>query len=532
MPTINFYKAGQLGIIKDIPPEELPPHAWSDGNNVRFEDGKILRAPGMQNVFGTPLAAPYWLMPIFTPTQVFWAYASLTNLYLTDGSAHDTVTRAVGGTYGTTDRELWNGGMLSGIPVITNGVDVPQYFASPAIGNNFADLTAWPATARAKVIKPYKNFLVAMNLTKSSVKYGSLVKWSSPAVPGAIPSSWNEADPTTLAGEVEIPDEYPGEIQDGLVLRDVFIIYKDNSVWGMQFIGGQNVFRFYPIFTSSGILTTHCVKAIRKGTMHFVATGDDIVVHDGQNIDSILDQRWKRFLRNNLATSQFNRSFVVVNHNKDEAWFCFANQASVSGYPNMALIWNWRDNSLTARDLAANTVHMDSGPVQAGGDPWDADGATWDSDSSVWDVLQYRVHFSQLLGANQSASRMQQHDDNTISTFNGVNYTSFVERTGIALTGQDRVSGEFKADYNSRKICKRIWIKATGAAFQVQIGSQESTEATPVYEAAQTFTPGTTRYLDFFANGKFIAVKFFSDSGGEWAIEGYDLEIEVLGALG
>lgn len=529
MPTINFYKAGQLGIIKDIPPEELPPQAWSDGDNVRFEDGKILRAPGVQSVFGTPSAAPYWLMPLYTPTQVFWAYSSLTNLYLTDGSAHDTVTRAVGGTYGTTDRELWNGGMLSGIPVITNGVDVPQYMASIAIGNNFADLTAWPATYRAKVMRPYKNFLVALNVLKGSVRYGALVKWSKPAVPGAIPSSWDETDPTTLAGEVEIPDEYPGEIQDALVLRDTLIIYKDNSVWGMQFIGGQNVFRFYPIFTSSGILTTHCVKAIRKGTMHFVATGDDIVVHDGQNIDSILDQRWKRFLRNNLATSQFNRSFVVINHNKDEAWFCFS---TVGTYPDMALIWNWRDNTITARDLPANTVHMDSGPVQAGGDPWDADSGTWDSDSSVWDVLQYRVHFSQLLAANNSTARLEQHDDITIATMNGANYTSFVERTGIALVGQDRVSGEFKADYNSRKICKRIWIKATGAAFQVQIGASESTEVAPVYEAAQTFTPGTTRYLDFFANGKFIAVKFYSDSGAEWTIEGYDLEIEVLGALG
>lgn len=528
MATISFYKAGQLGIIKDVPPEELPPHAWSDGDNVRFEDGKIVRTPGAQQVFGTPSGAPYWLMPVHTPTQVFWVYANLTDLFGTDGSTHAELTRAVGGDYGTLERELWNGGMFSGIPVITNGVDVPQYWASPSLSNDFANLANWPSTARCRIIKPYKTFLVAMNVTKSSTQFGNLVKWSAPASPGAVPSSWDETDPTTLAGEVEIGDDTPGVIQDGLVLRDTFIIYKDNAVWGMQFIGGQSVFRFYPIFTTSGILTTHCVKAIRKGTMHIVATGDDIVVHDGQNIDSILDKRWKKFLRNNLSASQFDKSFMVINQAKDEAWFCFS---AGSTWPDMALVWNWTDNTLTSRDLPADTIHMDAGPVQPGGDPWDADSGTWDSDSSVWDLLQYRVHFSNLIGANKTASELQQHDDSTIFTLDGANYTSFVERTGIALTGQDRVSGEFKADYQSRKICTRIWIKATGAPFQVQVGASESTEASPVYESAQTFTPGVDRYLDWSANGKFLAVKFSSTSGGEWQIEGFDLEIEVLGML-
>lgn len=528
MPVVRFYNAGKLGIIRDIPVEELPPGAWSAGENVRFQDGKIQRSPGSTAVFGSlSTSAPRWVMPVHTNTSVLWVYSSGANLFATDGASHATVTRVSGGTYSSTDATLWTGEMFAGIPVITNGVDVPQYWASPGLGTDFANLANWPASTFCKAIKPYKNFLVALNVIKSGTSYGNLVKWSAPASPGAVPSSWDETNPATLAGEVELNDTSPGFLQDALGLRDSLILYKDNAVWGMQFIGGANIFRFYPIFSSTGILSNHCVKAIRKGTMHFVATGDDIIVHDGQNIDSILDKRWKRYLRNSISPTQYDRSFCLVNHANDEAWFCYA---SNSTWPNMAIVWNWVDNTLSTRSLE-ETSFIDTGPVAGGGDSWDTDSGTWDSDSGVWDALQFRTHFAQMVSINPNAAEAWLIDDPTAITYDGNNYTSFVERTGIALIGQDRVSGEFKADYSVRKICTRIWIKATGAAFSVYIGASESSEEDPIYETPQTFTPGTTRYLDFSANGKFIAVKFESTSGGAWEIEGYDLEIETVGAL-
>ena len=96
--------------------------------------------------------------------------------------------------------------------------------------------------------------------------------------------------------------------------------------------------------------------------------------------------------------------------------------------------------------------------------------------------------------------------------------------------GQDR-QGNPKADFSQRLLAKRIWIKATGDPFDVKLGSQEIEGGTLTYAAAQTFTPGTDRYLDFTVNGRLLAVRFESAGDVDWELGGYDLELEVLGAL-
>lgn len=525
MVSLPFYMAGQIGIVKDIADHELPPLAWSDGENVIFRDGKITRCSGNEPVLGTPTVVPYWLMFAFTPTDAFWLYTSLTKAYATDGASHADVTRAVGGDYGTLPGPLWNGGILSGIPVITNGVDVPQSWSPVSLGQKLVNLPNWPATVRCKVLKPYKNFLVALGVSKSSTFYPHLVKWSHPADPGAVPSSWDETNPALLAGEVEIGDEQPGQIEEALQLRDMLVIYKTNTVHGMQFIGGNSVFRFFPILNYSGILSTHCVALVREGRAHIVATADDLVVFDGQNTESVLDERWKKFIEDNLEAANADRSFVVSVPRFKEAWFCFPTTSNT--WPNMALIWNWQENTITARELPANLTFMTIGALTGSGDTWDMDPLLWDSDAEFWDVTKFRANFFELTGSQISPSTLLGF--NRTQQSNGVDYTAFVERRGLAVTGRDRVSGQFKSDIGVRKIVNRMRIKAKGSPFQVKIGGQEYVDGPVVYLPAQTFTPGVDRYLDFVVNTPLIAIRFESSVAGEWTIDGYDLEFELAG---
>jgi len=39
MALIPIENVGEMGIVKDINPWELPPNVWSEGNNVRTEHG-------------------------------------------------------------------------------------------------------------------------------------------------------------------------------------------------------------------------------------------------------------------------------------------------------------------------------------------------------------------------------------------------------------------------------------------------------------------------------------------------------------
>lgn len=526
MPRIEIHEVGRYGVVKDIPAHQLPPEAWSDSRNVRFHERKAEKMLGHENVFGTPVVVPYWAMSAGSAIDVFWMYASLTKMYGTDGTTHADITRAAGGDYGTLENYLWQGGVLGGIPVITNGVDVPQQWATVGLGTPLTALSNWPATALCKIIRPFKNFLIALNITKSGTEYPHLAKWSHPAVVGAVPSSWDETDETLDAGEVELSDAQAGIILDGMTLGDTFLIYKENSTWGMQFVGGNSIMRFFPLFELSGILAGGCVTSFQNGRRHFVATGEDVIVTNGQELESVIDKREKHFLRTNLDSTNYRRSFVVANPAQDEVWFCFPETGAT--WPSIALVWHSRDGVLGFRELPGEIPHIALGPIPGVGSnvTWDLDTEMWDDDTTLWNEQSFIAFQQRLLQSNQAQTRLQKLD--STNQFNAVNMTAYLERTGLAMVGKDR-EGNWKADFSHRKLVKRIWPKMEGGPVDVLIGYQEEWGDTVTWATAQSFDPASQHYLDFSVNGRLIAVRFESDANVEWELHGYDLEIEILG---
>ena len=78
------------GINKNISSYELPENKWSDGNNIQFDNDKTSKVKGHLQVFGTPTAAPYWLLPFDTATTNSWIYPGLTKIYRVHTSGAST----------------------------------------------------------------------------------------------------------------------------------------------------------------------------------------------------------------------------------------------------------------------------------------------------------------------------------------------------------------------------------------------------------------------------------------------------------
>jgi len=78
------------GINKDISSYEIPEDKWSDGNNIQFDNDKTAKVLGHLQVFGTPTAAPYWLMPFDTISTNSWIYPGLNNIYRVHTSGAST----------------------------------------------------------------------------------------------------------------------------------------------------------------------------------------------------------------------------------------------------------------------------------------------------------------------------------------------------------------------------------------------------------------------------------------------------------
>ena len=513
-----------IGINRDLTDHKLPPEIWTEARNIRFEDNKAIKFLGHTPVFDPPTIPPYWALAIPTATSHFWLYAGQDDVYTVTGGVHTKITRA-SGVYTGGLTNLWDGGVLGGIPVINNGVDVPQAWNPVAAGQVLVDLPNWPAATVAQVVKPFKQFLVALNTVESGTEFPHKVRWSDSASIGALPGSWDVFDATTDAGDTELTDHQAGILLDCAVLGDILAIYKENSIWGMQFVGGGFIFRFIKLFPATGLLSKRALAVLPGApARHLVMTGDDVVIHDGASMESVLDKRMRKYLNSTLDSTNYANSFCTLVPRKREVWICFPENGAI--LPTRAIVWNYEDGTLGDRDLS-EAAFIASGVVSETVDEtWDADSQAWDLDASTWNERTFVPYQLDVMQCDPTNTKLY-HLDRT-NQFNGVNMTVQLERTGLAIIGQDR-TGKIQVDIQRRKLITRLWIRATGDPFSVRIGSQELIGGPVTYEAPKVFTPGVDEYLDFCTSGKLIAIRFESNADVNWELEEYELEVTPLG---
>lgn len=534
MPLVPIKNVGRGGIVNDIPGYELPPEAWTDGENVRFYDGAVWKGFGEEAILGTPTVVPLWAIPAFDSSgNVLFAYFSTLKAFATDGVTHTEITRGtptpVNYTGGVDD--LWNGVMLGNIGVFNNGVNDPQVWINPQLSTPLVALANWPALTDAKVIRAFKRFLVAGDITKNSARNAALVKWSNQADIGAVPSSWDETDPTVEAGEWPLI-ESDGAILDMLELGDINIIYKEDQVHIQEFIGGVFVFRFDLKFRQWGILAQRCVQEYLG--KHIVMTPDDVVAHDGFEVQSLLNDRMRRFYKGRVNPERANRSFMASNFAEDEVWCCFPDAGE--DYPNIAMVLNLKDGTISIRPLG-NMSHI----MESAFDPNSA-GTTFDSQN---------IPFDQIVGQfgqrnfNPGRKRLIQCDPDAVTPrfvladqgfdFAGVNFRAFVEREGLAIVGQDR-QGNPKSDRSARKLVTEVWPDVrlqNGTTIQVFVGGQEVPDGPINWNAGVEYNPTTDEKVDVDppVECKFIAVRFETPNtvGTSWKLDGYQIEVTPIG---
>ena len=519
MAIVRVPSCGSVGVNQDLSQHELPINAWTDASNIRFLDGYVNQFLGHSQAYGTPSVIPYHILPVIVGTARYWLYASLAKIYavtITAGAAvHTNLTRQTAGNdvdYAATPNS-WTSTVLGGIPIMNpgNAVDPPQQWDLNT-ANNFAALNNWPSSTYCKSMRAYKNFLVALNVTKGSTNYPYMVKWSHPADPGGVPISWDETDPTMDAGEFDLSEGYD-QIIDGLPLRDSLVIYKEASVWRLDFVGGQYVFRASKVMGTSGALNRNCIVEIDG--FHVVLTTNDIIIHDGVQATSVLDKVTRRWLFQHMDVDEAYQSFVFKNPFYNEVFICFASIGS--DYPDTAIVFNYRDKTVSKRTLP-NIHHANFGSVDSTlTGTWASDPAPWSSDISLWD--------SPDPVPNQARVLMGSHDTKLFmldasASFDGSLPVAFVERKGLGFDADEKI-----------KLVKGIRPRITGNVgdtVNVYIGSQEDPYDTPTY-TEMTHTIGSTVRNECLVSGRYIAVKFGTGTAYYWRLDSYDLEVETLG---
>ena len=514
MPIVPIRGLGSGGIVKDTAAVLLEPNVFSDGRNVKFDDGSVRKRLGHAQIFNdlTGATNPHFGIHWPRPTTRYNIYANANTVYRVD-QAGQMSNISTGSTYSTGAR--WQGSLFTGgyAVVMNNTVDTPQYILHGETGATFettlTNLPNWnytpSLTITAGVVRPYRNFLVAGNITTEDISNvitsnPGTIRISSAAAPGQVPSNWQ---PGTLgqrdsADELELSQTEPiVEMSD---LRGQLFVYTGDSIHSVSI--GSNFTNVSDYAYGYGCLAVDCVAQFDGN--HFVVDRNDIYIHAGSGqIQSVVDGKLRRYFFENLHQTDFENTFVSVNRSQDEIWVCFPNLSSTNGDCNEALVWNYRDNHWTIYDIP-NVRAGFQGPMLRNN--------------------MFQIAEEKLILVGRADSRFYAMDEG--NTFNGDNFLAYVERKRT-VAQQDSSSkwlGQFYPIFDAETSSTAITISLRGQNTFVQ-----DVDFTDRTVDVNIFNPQDTDRgykIDPRTNGRLINYRVESNDSDTWVLSGISVMVE------
>jgi hypothetical protein len=507
----SFARYAPLGIQLDAATSAQGDDVWSYARNM-VPRNQMERIRGSLQVFGDPLYPPqHLLFSRDAADRPVMIYAGQAGVGLWDGTVHQDITPAdfVAPIAGA---DSWSSGVLNSIPVLCNG----GAWYWPGTGP-LLRLPDWTATRRAYAMRPYKFHLIGMGINEGGTLLEDAVYWSGAAAPGEIPMTWTPA-PDNEAGSSEL-SATRGQVIDGAVLRGSFVAYKNDSTYLIDYVGGSAVMAVRSLFVGTGILSRNCVAPI--GAHHVVLTGDDVILHDGANLQSIADARIRRSLFGMLSNALAGQSFVYADEGEQDVWICVAEQGALA--PNVAYVWNKVRDKWGVRDIRPAANHAARGDflTPSSGETWADNPGSWQSNSKAWNdgESRYREALS-VLGAETPASfwAIDEADDNG----------------GLSVIGKLRKSQMDLGNAEEIKTVTGIQLEVEGnptTVLRVSIGGSLVAQDSALTSQA-AYVIGEDLRADVFATGRYFDVEIenvAASNAAPWRLVSMRLEFRARG---
>ena len=524
LKLLTLNNVGDTGLNSDILPWELDQNTITDGVNFRIRDGAISPLGGTTPVFEAPVGkGPAGVLAnVRVDNGDFWVQCTDNYITATAGPPgwFDIVPGPLALAPG--DEFFWTVSTL-GQNVVFNHPDIGPTVKT--LQSSFVSSLPFDATQTwaqyglsCRAMRSHKNFLIAMNLIGSENEPDGY-RISSAADTDGIPFTWDETDRGGIAIKSQLGAD-GGEILDGWTLRDSFIMYSRNSIDVLDFNPNSAFYWNRRTLSSTfGLLSTNCIVEVEG--VHFFISNGDIVRNDGANVQSILHRRLHKRFNARTSNATIQNSFVVRNDIMKEIWFCIPEGTSVT--PNMAYIYNWRDDKWTMKELPDTLVFAAYGPnpIDTLVDPesrgsWGLFQGSWDSQTIPWGSDKQIAAINDALVGLLSTGELINLDPSGVIQEDALN--TFVERVDYPLEGQ-------------RQTCtvSRVYPYAEGGAFEMQIGSQQQTGGPVSWEAPKTFNPGVNRKIDVRTTGESFAWRITSIGKKRFKFSGMGLEYSVGG---
>lgn len=516
---------------QDIPAHEVPAEFWTQAENMSFREVYAERIPGFRPIYdaNATIGPPQFLLNNVFQGVNYWLYGTDNEVAVTDAAGTHTDLDPASGGPSSQVPEDWSGCELNGFPILNWQGSAGPHSWDRNIGNNVAPLTGWPTNYTCQAIRSFKFYLIALGIGGAQ-DWPSVALWSDSAAPGNLPTTWTPGAGND-AGSLSFGDTGTG-ITDGLPLRDQFMVYKTNSTFIMQYIGGTLIFGQRQFLRTTGCLSTNCVAEWQGN--HVVMADGDILIHDGNQVRSLVDKATRRTIFSELSQDNFERSYVLTNKNQNEVWVCYPTEGDT--YPTKALVWDANSNTtrfkdtvdifggLSFRDIligGTGCPHMAHGNVSetAVTDDWDSQVGTWDAQTRTWDENKVQEASDGLVAIDTDADELVFFDT-------GNDYS-----TGTLNARLLRESLDF-GDAQVVKLCTEVWPRIVGTAgdvVSIRVGSKFQPDDPISWSDFVQFTIGSDQKIDTFATGRYLSFEFISSDGSPWRLTGFDVNLEQGG---
>lgn len=537
--TLPIRNLGASGVITDLNPYNLPITGFTKGVNVRFDEGKVSRSPVFRSVkdslgfdprgaFGNIPSTGFDTVVIVSDTFAIYEYAA------------GTLTNVSGSITGTSDPRPFTLSSLADVNYINRPDRVPVY--RDPLGTNFADLPNWPSNHRCNALRPFGDFLIALNTTEGTATFPNRVRFSNLVDANTVPDSWDETDLTKSAGFNDLV-QMQTPIVDGLELGTNFVIYSSSEAILMEFVGGTFIFNFRKLFGDEGIINQNCV--VEVDGKHFVFGNNEIYVTDGTSRQSISDERVRQFVYGGMNKKNADRFFVQHNEELSEIYFCYQSGDSLVNFPdtvrcNRAAVFNYRNNSWSFMDLpnvsagATANVNTVSTYANATGTYALIGGSYYDQEDSF---NRHTLMVGNQDTANGIASSklwaLDLADEGSVA-FN-IDSTATkepsLERVGIDLD-------EIKQPLDGYKVITRMLPQIStqntqNTTVSFEFGASDIPNQNPNYTASASFDISTDYKIDSRAAGRYLSYKMTVSAGDykDFQFSGFDLDVTTTGKV-
>ena len=550
MPNLPIRGLGTVGVVTDIDPYNLPIAAFTRAKNVRFTEGKVTHGPVYRSI-GPELA----FRPVFA--HGLFALSGYDTVLLVDDSF--TVREFAGGSVQSETR--YEGDRTSASARITatsladvqylNRSDLTPIVRKP-VDANFSILPNWPDGATgsagdytfdnkwtASVLRSYGDFMLALCTTENGVEYPNRVRFGDPARANEVPSTWNEADTQSRAGFTDLV-QMNTAIIDGATLGPNFLIYSQDQVWMMEYVGGTFIFNFRKLFSDIGVINHNCVVEVEG--RHYVFDRDDIYVTDGVSHHSICKGKVRDYIFSGIDLGQDDKCFVMHNPVLEEIYFCYHSGDDMAEFVdgnacNRAAVYRYGDDTWTFQDLpnvVAGTIanvapslsYADVAASYA-----DMGGSYHSVDSGLQRhplMLSYRYAPGDATGSESRLLGVDLANDGALPqpVNHKLSRAAFLERIGIDMDEQG-------IPLSGHKVVNRLLpqISTTGedGAFKFRFGAAMTPNQTPSYGPDVSFNALTDYKVDTRMAGRYLSYRLSTDSLKDFAFSGMDVDVVVTG---